>query len=202
VNLQRSYPWFLSSGQVVLGYGLVASVRGAGLAKEAVRRARQVAAEHGALLAAVDTDVHNRPSKRVLEKAGLLETSRDQSTIYFSRPLVQSIGRQRNGGAVWLPSSSSTGSSYPADCGGSMSVALPAPSPRRSSIATIPRQSVNRIDSKPEIARPVWLSIMAARALQCRHTSWTITRFELGQVRPRPACGLSTWTVREHAQLA
>jgi RimJ/RimL family protein N-acetyltransferase len=75
-------------GQVEFGYGLVASARGAGLATEAVRRALEVAAEHGALSAVADTDIHNRPSQRVLEKAGLLETSRDESTIYFSCPLV------------------------------------------------------------------------------------------------------------------
>ena len=76
------------TGQVVFGYGLVESARGAGLATEAVRRTLEVAAEHGALSAAADTDLHNRPSQRVLEKAGLLETARDESNIYFSRPLV------------------------------------------------------------------------------------------------------------------
>ncbi len=76
------------AGQVVLGYGLVASVRGAGLATEAVCRALALAAEHGALFAAADTDLHNRSSQRVLEKAGLFETSRDESAIYFGRPLV------------------------------------------------------------------------------------------------------------------
>ena len=76
------------TGQVEFGYGLVASVRGAGLATEAVRRALETAAEYGALSAAADTDVHNRPSQRVLEKAGLVETSRDKDTIYFKSPLV------------------------------------------------------------------------------------------------------------------
>ena len=76
------------TGQVEFGYGLVASVRGAGLATEAVRRALEVAAEYGALSAAADTDIHNQPSQRVLEKAGLLEKSHDETTIYFSRPLI------------------------------------------------------------------------------------------------------------------
>jgi len=76
------------TGQVVFGYGLVASARGAGLATEAVCRALEVAAEHGALSAAADTELHNRPSQRVLEKAGLIETFRDESAIYFKRPIV------------------------------------------------------------------------------------------------------------------
>lgn len=75
-------------GQVEFGYGLVASARGLGLATEAVRRALEVATEHGALSAVAVTDIHNRPSQRVLEKAGVLETSRDESTIYFSCLLV------------------------------------------------------------------------------------------------------------------
>jgi RimJ/RimL family protein N-acetyltransferase len=74
--------------QVVFGYGLVESARGAGLATETVRRALEVAAENGTLSAAADTDLHNRPSQRVLEKARLIETPRDESTIYFSRPPV------------------------------------------------------------------------------------------------------------------
>jgi RimJ/RimL family protein N-acetyltransferase len=81
------------AGKVEFGYGLVAPVRGAGLATEAVRRALEVAAEYGALSAVADTDIHNRPSQRVLEKAGLIETSRDESTIYFRYLLVQKIGR-------------------------------------------------------------------------------------------------------------
>ena len=76
------------AGRVEFGYGLVASARGAGLATEAVLRALAWAAENGALSAAADTDIHNRPSQRVLEKAGLLETSRDERTIYFSRQLI------------------------------------------------------------------------------------------------------------------
>jgi RimJ/RimL family protein N-acetyltransferase len=75
------------AGRVEFGYGLVASARGAGLATEAVRRGLELAAKYGALSAAADTDIYNRPSQRVLEKAGLLETSRDERTIYFSRPL-------------------------------------------------------------------------------------------------------------------
>jgi RimJ/RimL family protein N-acetyltransferase len=74
--------------QVVFGYGLVASARGAGLATETVHRALEVAAKHGALSATADTDLHNRPSQRVLEKAGLLEIARDESTIYFRCALV------------------------------------------------------------------------------------------------------------------
>ena len=76
------------TGQVGFGYGLVASVRGAGLATEAVRRALEVAAEYSTLFHATDTDLHNQPSQRVLEKAGLLETSHDETAIYLSRPLI------------------------------------------------------------------------------------------------------------------
>jgi len=76
------------TGQVEFGYGLVASVRGADLATEAVRRALEAAAEYGTLSHAAVTDLHNQPSQRVLEKAGLLETSRDETAIYLSRPLI------------------------------------------------------------------------------------------------------------------
>lgn len=75
-------------GRIEFGYGLVASARGAGLATEAVRRALDLAAENGALSAAADTELHNRPSQRVLEKAGLVESFRDEEAIYFSRQLT------------------------------------------------------------------------------------------------------------------
>lgn len=74
-------------GRVEFGYGLVASARGAGLATEAVRRALELAAEHGARVAAADTDPGNVASQRVLLKAGLTEDFRDAKAVRFSRAL-------------------------------------------------------------------------------------------------------------------
>jgi RimJ/RimL family protein N-acetyltransferase len=75
-------------GRIEFGYGLVPSVRGRGYATEAVIRALEVAAEHGALSAAADTALANLSSQRVLEKAGLAEARRDAGTIFYARPLT------------------------------------------------------------------------------------------------------------------
>lgn len=70
-------------GRVEFGYGLVAGARGAGLATEAVRAALAHAAAHGARSAAADTEVGNLASRRVLEKAGLVEVRRSVGSIRY-----------------------------------------------------------------------------------------------------------------------
>jgi RimJ/RimL family protein N-acetyltransferase len=76
-----------STGSVEFGYGLVPAARGVGLATEAVAGALEFAAANGALRAIADTDVANIASQRVLEKAGLTETRRTLSKVYFERDL-------------------------------------------------------------------------------------------------------------------
>ena len=75
------------SGRVEIGYGLVPAARGAGFATEAVRAALRVAAEHGAIVVAADTENYNRASQRVLLKAGFVEVCRDHRAASFTRSL-------------------------------------------------------------------------------------------------------------------
>lgn len=75
-------------GRIEFGYGLVPSVRGRGLATEAVIAALGFAARHGARSASADTDVDNIASQRVLMKAGLIETSRSNGLVFFERDLT------------------------------------------------------------------------------------------------------------------
>ncbi|HYI31844.1 MAG TPA: GNAT family protein [Glaciibacter sp.] len=72
-----------ADGCVEFGYGLVPAARGSGLATEAVRAALDFAAANGALRAMADTTVANLASQRVLEKAGLTETRRGDSSLYY-----------------------------------------------------------------------------------------------------------------------
>lgn len=74
-------------GRIEFGYGLIPSARNQGLATEAVQLALTFAAQHGAKIAAADTEASNLPSQRVLTRAGLLETGRDGSLILYSRTL-------------------------------------------------------------------------------------------------------------------
>lgn len=71
-----------ADGCVEFGYGLVSAARGSGLATEAVR-ALDFAAANGALRARADTTVANGASQRVFEKAGLMETRRGDSSVYY-----------------------------------------------------------------------------------------------------------------------
>ena len=77
---------------VEFGYGLVPSARGDGLATEAVRAALVHAATHGARRATAETELDNAASRRVLEKAGLVEVGRDGDTIRFERDLRDEAG--------------------------------------------------------------------------------------------------------------
>lgn len=72
-----------ADGVVEIGYGLVASVRGAGLATEALGAASALAFDHGANAIVADTTPDNRASQRVLEKAGFAETHRDAHAVQF-----------------------------------------------------------------------------------------------------------------------
>ena len=76
-----------TTGRIEFGYGLIPAARGVGLATEAVRAALEVAITHGARMAAADTELGNGASRRVLEKAGLIETHRQKGFVFFSRPL-------------------------------------------------------------------------------------------------------------------
>jgi ribosomal protein S18 acetylase RimI-like enzyme len=61
-------------GRVEVGYGLVPSVRGRGLATEAVRGLIAAAAERGVTEVVAETLVDNWASRRVLEKLGFVRT--------------------------------------------------------------------------------------------------------------------------------
>ena len=77
-----------NDGRVEFGYGLVPSARGRGLATEAVKIGLQLAARHGARLAAANTSVSNVASQRVLAKAGLIEVGRNESVVFFQCSLI------------------------------------------------------------------------------------------------------------------
>jgi RimJ/RimL family protein N-acetyltransferase len=57
-------------GEVEVGYGLAESVRGRGIATEALRAVSALAAEHGVVTVVAMTATDNRPSQRVLERLG------------------------------------------------------------------------------------------------------------------------------------
>jgi RimJ/RimL family protein N-acetyltransferase len=77
------------SGRIEFGYGLVPSARGCGLGTEAVRAALEFAQNHGAHVAVADTHITKLASQRVLEKADMVETHRDDTFVYFSKALQQ-----------------------------------------------------------------------------------------------------------------
>lgn len=76
-------------GRVEIGYGLVAAVRGRGLATEAVRAAVDVAARHGARRVAADTEGGNLASQHVLLAAGFSERGRDGGLVLFERVITE-----------------------------------------------------------------------------------------------------------------
>lgn len=77
-------------GIVELGFGLVASARGRGLASAALAAALGIAESHGATAVIADTLLQNRASQRVLEKNGFVELRRDDTLVYFRRDLEHS----------------------------------------------------------------------------------------------------------------
>ena len=70
-------------GSVEIGYGLVESVRGRGLATEALIATTQCALRNGAVQIKADTDLKNYASQRVLVKAGFTEVSRSDELIFY-----------------------------------------------------------------------------------------------------------------------
>ena len=73
------------AGTVELGFGLVASARGRGLASAALAAALEIAEAHGATAVIADTLLENLASQRVLAKNGFVESNRDDSLAYFRR---------------------------------------------------------------------------------------------------------------------
>lgn len=74
-------------GAVELGYGLVPSARGRGFATEALRGAVVIARAAGAARIRADTDLDNGASRRVLEKAGFVETRRTDTLVFVELAL-------------------------------------------------------------------------------------------------------------------
>ncbi|KQQ93223.1 hypothetical protein ASF62_16005 [Leifsonia sp. Leaf325] len=72
-----------ATGVVEFGYGLVPTVRGAGLATEAVIAALELTAEQGARVARADTTPANVASQRVMEKAGMTEVARSAASVVY-----------------------------------------------------------------------------------------------------------------------
>lgn len=73
---------------VEFGYGVVPAARGNGFATEAVLAALECAAVNGAQRAAADTTLDNIASQRVLSKAGMTETHREGTNVYYELKLV------------------------------------------------------------------------------------------------------------------
>ena len=76
-----------AEGCVEIGYGLIEAERGRGLATEALGLLLRVAGDTGASCAKADTEIGNRASQRVLEKAGFVEVRRFETLVYYRRAL-------------------------------------------------------------------------------------------------------------------
>ncbi|MGG7507069.1 GNAT family N-acetyltransferase [Plantibacter sp. YIM 135249] len=70
-------------GRAELGYGLVESVRGSGLAAEALRALTDAAFRTGAHIIEADTAVENIASQRVLLNVGFREVRRTDDSVFF-----------------------------------------------------------------------------------------------------------------------
>jgi len=88
-------------GRVEVGYGLVPSVRGRGLATEAVRGLIMAAAGRGVTEVVAETLTGNRASQRVLEKLGFARTGRYTSEegelITWRLPVTAASGTAPSG---------------------------------------------------------------------------------------------------------
>jgi ribosomal-protein-alanine N-acetyltransferase len=74
-------------GRAEIGYGVVPSRQGRGYATDAVRLLTALGWTHGALEIAAQTDLENRASQRVLEKAGFQLLNENEQRIYhLKRP--------------------------------------------------------------------------------------------------------------------
>jgi len=63
----------VDDGEIEVGYGLVESARGLGLASESLAAVIDLAREHGVRRMVALTDVDNVPSQRVLQRAGFVQ---------------------------------------------------------------------------------------------------------------------------------
>jgi len=72
-------------GIAEIGYGLVESARGRGLATEAVQALVTHAFARGASAVIAETDVDNTASASVLSRCGFAETERTDSTVWWRR---------------------------------------------------------------------------------------------------------------------
>jgi RimJ/RimL family protein N-acetyltransferase len=74
-------------GVVEVGYGLAASARGHGYAREALEALMRTAAELGVLTIRADTELDNVASQRTLERAGFRHLRDDAELRYFEATL-------------------------------------------------------------------------------------------------------------------
>jgi len=77
-----------ADGGVEIGYGLVPSARGQGLATAALTEVLAIAVEHGVKVLRASTDPANLPSSRVLERAGFWELPWNDGLRRFERQLA------------------------------------------------------------------------------------------------------------------
>lgn len=77
-----------ADGSVEIGYGLVPTARGQGLATAAVEEVASIAAAHGVKRLRAATDPANLPSSRVLERAGFRELPPSDGLRQFERVLA------------------------------------------------------------------------------------------------------------------
>jgi RimJ/RimL family protein N-acetyltransferase len=72
------------NGVAELGFGLVESARGHGLAAEALAAAIDIALANGATSVIADAVLDNSASHATMLRAGMVETRRDTSLVYFA----------------------------------------------------------------------------------------------------------------------
>ncbi len=77
--------WPSDDGIVEIGYGLVESARGRGLATEAVQALVTHAFARGVSAVIAETDVDNSASAGVLRRCGFTETERSESALWWQR---------------------------------------------------------------------------------------------------------------------
>lgn len=75
-------------GVVEIGYGVVPSARGRGVAKEALRLIIGIAEEAGVRTVIGRTSEDNVASQRVMEAAGMVRVGRDTDFLHFERHLA------------------------------------------------------------------------------------------------------------------
>ena len=68
-------------GAVEFGFALVPAARGEGLSSHVVAEALRLIASTGARIARAECEIANRPARRVLEQAGLVEVARATDSV-------------------------------------------------------------------------------------------------------------------------